>query len=67
MALQIVAALVERERTGVGKYLDVALFDAAIDWMQTINGSRYRGRRKRGAQRVAIDGVVPVLQRVRNA
>ncbi len=41
-ALQISAALVERERTGVGKYLDVALFDAAVDWMQTVLGACYR-------------------------
>ncbi|MBI4671899.1 MAG: CoA transferase [Chloroflexi bacterium] len=40
--LEIVAALVERERTGKGKYLDVALFDAAVDWMQTILGACYR-------------------------
>lgn len=41
-ALQIVAALVERERTGEGKFLDVALFDAAVEWMQTIPGAMYR-------------------------
>jgi alpha-methylacyl-CoA racemase len=40
-ALQIVAALVERERTGKGKYLDVGLFDAAFDWMQTIVGASF--------------------------
>src|SRR6202521_4559420 len=33
-ALQICAALVERERTGMGAFLDIALFDAAVDWMQ---------------------------------
>lgn len=41
-ALQIAAALVARERTGEGCYLDVALFDAAVDWMQTISGAVYR-------------------------
>lgn len=41
-ALQIVAALVERERTGVGRFLDAALFDAAVEWMQTINGAMFR-------------------------
>ncbi len=41
-ALAIVAALLERERTGVGTFLDVALFDAAIDWMQTVLGAMYR-------------------------
>jgi len=51
-ALEIVAALVERECTGKGKYLDVALFDAAVDWMQTILGACYRAEGenpKRGA------------------
>lgn len=41
-AFEIVAALVERERTGMGSYLDVALFDAAVDWMQTITGAAFR-------------------------
>lgn len=51
-ALEIVAALVERERTGKGKYLDIALFDAAVDWMQTILGVCFRAEGenpKRGA------------------
>jgi crotonobetainyl-CoA:carnitine CoA-transferase CaiB-like acyl-CoA transferase len=41
-ALEIAAALVERERTGKGKFLDVALFDAAVEWMLTIPGALYR-------------------------
>lgn len=41
-ALQIVAALFERERTGKGKFLDVALFDAAVEWMQSVLGADYR-------------------------
>lgn len=41
-ALEIAAALVERARTGAGTYLDVALFDAAVEWMQTIPGAMYR-------------------------
>ena len=41
-ALQIVAALVERERTGVGRALDIALFDAAVDWGQTVLGACFR-------------------------
>lgn len=41
-ALQIVAALLERERTGKGKFLDVALFDAAVEWMQSVLGANYR-------------------------
>jgi crotonobetainyl-CoA:carnitine CoA-transferase CaiB-like acyl-CoA transferase len=49
-ALQIVAALVERERTGVGKYLDIALFDAAVDWMQTVLGACYRAEHENPAR-----------------
>lgn len=41
-ALQITAALVERERTGQGSYLDIALLDAAVDWMQSVSGAAYR-------------------------
>lgn len=41
-ALRIAAALVERERTGVGSFLDVSLYGAALDWMQTVNGAVYR-------------------------
>lgn len=51
-ALQIAAALVEREKTGAGKFLDIALFDAATDWMQTVLGACYRAENanpRRGA------------------
>ncbi len=41
-ALDIVAALIERTRTGEGKFLDCALFDVAVDWMQTLNGALFR-------------------------
>ncbi len=41
-AIQILAALAQRTRTGEGAYLDVSLFDAAVEWMQTIIGSFYR-------------------------
>ncbi len=41
-AVQILAALVERVRTGVGKFIDVALFDGAVSWMQTMLGAFYR-------------------------
>jgi alpha-methylacyl-CoA racemase len=49
-ALQIVAALVERERTGVGTYLDIALFDAAVDWMQTVLGACFRAEHENPAR-----------------
>jgi crotonobetainyl-CoA:carnitine CoA-transferase CaiB-like acyl-CoA transferase len=41
-ALQILAALIEREQTGAGKFLDVALFDTALGWMQSVIGAEYR-------------------------
>lgn len=59
-ALQISAALVERERTGVGKFLDVALFDAAVDWMQTVLGACFRAENEnptRGA--MPLTGAYP--------
>lgn len=49
-AFQIVAALAERAHTGVGKYLDVALFDAAFDWMQTVLGACYRAEKENPAR-----------------
>lgn len=59
-ALEISAALVERERTGAGKFLDIALFDAAVDWMQSILGAIYRAEGenpKRGA--TPLSGAYP--------
>ena len=35
-AARILAALVARERTGQGAYLDVAVFDTTIDWLGTL-------------------------------
>jgi alpha-methylacyl-CoA racemase len=43
-ATHVLAALVERMRTGVGQFLDVALFDGAVSWMQTMLGALYRGQ-----------------------
>lgn len=41
-ALYILAALLERERTGQGAYFDIALLDAAVDLMQTVVGASLR-------------------------
>ncbi len=41
-AFEITAALLGRERTGAGTYLDIGLLDAAVGWMQTITGALYR-------------------------
>ncbi|MGE5139235.1 MAG: CaiB/BaiF CoA transferase family protein [Rudaea sp.] len=38
-AFRILAALVERDRTGQGRHLELALFDTAVDWMRTIVGA----------------------------
>ncbi len=45
-AMRILAALVARDRTGEGEYLDLALFDSAINWMQTIIGAFYRAEKR---------------------
>ncbi len=45
-AVAILAALVGRERTGQGEYLDVALFDAAVDWMEPSIGSLFRAEKR---------------------
>ncbi len=59
-AVQILAALVERERTGEGKYLDVSLLDVSIDWMQALTGAFERaggGISRRGA--MPLTGAYP--------
>jgi len=64
-ALRILAALVERERTGKGQYLDVALFDTAVEWMQATVGMEFRAEGenpRRGKGR--LTGRISVLQRV---
>ncbi len=40
-AISILAALVGRERTGQGQYLDVSLFDAALSWAGTMLGAAF--------------------------
>ncbi|MGE5140740.1 MAG: CaiB/BaiF CoA transferase family protein [Rudaea sp.] len=46
-AVAILAGLVGRERTGQGEYLDVALFDAAVDWMEPSVGSLFRAEKRK--------------------
>lgn len=59
-ALQIVAALVEREGTGVGKFLDIALFDAAVEWMQTTLGANFRAEEENPTRNVTpLTGAYP--------
>lgn len=59
-ALQIVAALWERERTGVGRFLDVALFDAAVEWMQSVIGATYRAEQENPARaNMPLTGAYP--------
>ncbi len=40
-AISILAALIGREKTGVGQYLDVSLFDGALSWASTMMGGTY--------------------------
>ncbi len=59
-AIQILAALIERMHTGEGKFLDVALFDAAVGWMQTILGSTYRAEKTSPARgKLPLTGLYP--------
>jgi len=39
--IAILAALLSREKTGVGQYLDVSLFDGALSWASTMMGGTY--------------------------
>lgn len=39
--ISILAALIGREKTGVGQYLDVSLFDGALSWASTMMGGTY--------------------------
>jgi crotonobetainyl-CoA:carnitine CoA-transferase CaiB-like acyl-CoA transferase len=39
--IAILAALIGREKTGVGQYLDVSLFDGALSWASTMMGGTY--------------------------
>lgn len=39
--ISILAALVGREKAGIGQYLDVALFDGALSWAGTMIGGTY--------------------------
>lgn len=62
-ALEIAAALVERGATGQGKYLDVSLFDAAFDWMQTIVGAQFRAESENPTRgRLPLSGAYPCYQ-----
>ena len=44
-AMRILAAVVERSRTGAGQYLDVALVDTPLVWMSTVVGAHYQATR----------------------
>lgn len=37
-AIGILAAIVERERTGRGQYIDVSMFDGILSWMSIYFG-----------------------------
>lgn len=42
-AIGVITALYERERTGVGKYLDVSMFDSALLWLGYYPQYRWHG------------------------
>jgi crotonobetainyl-CoA:carnitine CoA-transferase CaiB-like acyl-CoA transferase len=55
-AISILAALVNRERTGTGQYLDVSLFDSALSWMGTIIGGAFAAGEKIERGRMQLNG-----------
>ncbi len=55
-AISILAALVGRDKTGVGQYLDVSLFDGALSWAGTMIGGTYAAGRQTERGRMQLNG-----------
>ncbi|MBI4789373.1 MAG: CoA transferase [Chloroflexi bacterium] len=55
-AISILAALVGRNRTGEGQYLDVSLYDAALSWAGTMVGAAYVAGKERAPGRMQLNG-----------
>jgi crotonobetainyl-CoA:carnitine CoA-transferase CaiB-like acyl-CoA transferase len=54
--ISILAALIGRAKAGVGQYLDVSLFDAALSWAGTIIGGTYAAGRQTERGRMQLNG-----------
>lgn len=59
-AMAVLAALLGRERTGEGAYLDVALFDAVVSWAGAVAGPLYAATGESPQRgRMALSGGLP--------
>jgi alpha-methylacyl-CoA racemase len=54
--ISILAALIGREKTGVGQYLDVSLFDGALSWASTMMGGTYAAGKSVQRGRMQLNG-----------
>ncbi len=54
--ISILAALYARTHTGVGQYLDVALFDGALSWAGTMVGGAHAAGAPRARGRMQLNG-----------
>ncbi len=55
-AISILAAVIGRDRTGAGQYLDVSLFDAALSWTGTIIGGAFAAGIKLERGKMQLNG-----------
>lgn len=54
--ISILAALIGREKTGIGQYLDVSLFDGALSWASTMMGGTYAAGKSVQRGRMQLNG-----------
>jgi crotonobetainyl-CoA:carnitine CoA-transferase CaiB-like acyl-CoA transferase len=58
-AISILAALIGRDKTGEGQYLDVGLFDGAISWAGTMIGGTHAAGQKTERGKMQLNGGMP--------
>ncbi len=54
--ISILAALISRDKSGAGQYLDVSLFDGALSWAGTIIGGTYAAGKKTERGKMQLNG-----------
>jgi crotonobetainyl-CoA:carnitine CoA-transferase CaiB-like acyl-CoA transferase len=55
-AIAILAAIVQRGKTGEGQYLDVSLFDGALSWASTIIGGTFAAGKPTARGKMQLNG-----------
>jgi crotonobetainyl-CoA:carnitine CoA-transferase CaiB-like acyl-CoA transferase len=55
-AISILAALIGREKTGAGQYLDVSLFESALSWAGTMIGGTFAAGKKIERGKMQLNG-----------